>query len=65
MPEFIHDMHDDIKDGYICARIAYEFNTFWEGLVDIPKDLEVPEREGWIWYLGKELEQGSIESSKG
>lgn len=53
IPEVLKEANGDIQDAYICARIAYTFDTYHENLVGIPKDLKVPEREGWIWYLGK------------
>jgi hypothetical protein len=53
IPKALEYEKSDIQDAYICARIAYFFNTNREKLVEIPKGIAVPEREGWIWYLRK------------
>jgi len=53
VPRTLNEEHVDIKDAYICAEIAYAFKNdkSESGLVKPTK--EIPEREGWIWYLKK------------
>jgi len=43
--------NDDIKDAYICAKMAYIFDKHIENL-EAPSS-DIPEKEGWIWYLKK------------
>lgn len=51
IPQELSAENDDIKDAYICARIAYQFDKFKHKLV--PPDDDVIDKEGWIWYLNK------------
>lgn len=41
----------DIEDAFICAWIAFKFYNNRDELRD-PLD-DIPEKEGWIWYLKK------------
>lgn len=51
IPENLKEANADVIDAYICAKIAYEFKCRNEKLVK-PCN-EIPEKEGWIWYLKK------------
>ena len=54
-PATLKEEHIDIRDAYICAKIAYAFRNQKERFVK-PED-GIPKKEGWIWYLGMPLQQ--------